>query len=71
MDSIEYDIDANAFYVRLSDEKIVKTIPHGKDNFIDIDKNGKIVGLEVLNNGEIPNVVTEIVRRTDEIKVLT
>ena len=70
MDSIEYDKDANAFYVRISNEKTVKTIPYGNDNFIDIDKNGKIVGIEVLNNGKIPSVVSEIVQRTDEIKLL-
>ncbi len=70
MDSIEYDRDANAFYIRISNEKTVKTISYGKDNFIDIDENGKIVGIEVLNNGKIPTIVPEIVRRTDEVKLI-
>jgi len=69
MDSIEYDKDANAFYVRLSTNKVTKTIPYGSDNFIDVDKDGKIVGIEVLNTGKIPMVVGEIVRRTEEIKL--
>ncbi len=70
MDSVEYDKEANAFYFRLSNNKVVKTIPYGNDKFIDIDKDGKIVGMEVLNNAKLaPMEFNEVVRRTDQIKL--
>lgn len=70
MDSIQYDNKANAFYFRISHNKVVKTILSGNDKFIDIDKDGKIVGIEVLNNAKIaPIEFDEVVRRTEQIKL--
>lgn len=70
MDSIEYDKEANAFYFRISANKVIKTIPCGNDKFIDIDKDGQIVGIEVINNSKTtPIEFNEVVRRTDKIKL--
>ena len=60
MVSITFDKDANAFYIKISDKKIVKTIPSGNDTFVDVDERGEIVGLEVLNSTE--NVTEEFAK---------
>ena len=47
MDSIvEYDNDDNILYVKLTDQKIVSTIPLGDTVFIDISDNNKPVGIK-------------------------
>jgi len=70
MVSITYDKDANAFYIKLSDKKIVKTIPSGNDKFVDVDERGEIVGFEVLNSTEnITEEFTEVIARTKAIEI--
>ena len=47
-----YDKDANALYVKLSDNMIVETMTLGKNVYLDIDSDNKAVG------------ISSIVRRT-------
>ena len=68
MVSITYDKDANAFYIKISDKKTLKTIPSGNDMFADVDKRGEIVGLEILNSTEnIPEEFAKAITRTESI----
>jgi uncharacterized protein YuzE len=49
-----YNDDVDAGYVKFTDDKIVKTEPISKNIYVDLDKNDKPVGVEVLgmkNNG--------------------
>ena len=47
LDSIvEYDPEDNILYVKLTDKKIVSTIPVGGSVFIDISDNNKPVGIK-------------------------
>ena len=49
-----YNDDVDAGYVKFTDNKIVKTEPISKNIYVDLDKNDKPVGVEVLgmkNNG--------------------
>jgi uncharacterized protein YuzE len=47
MDSIvEYDPEDNILYVKLTDKKIVSTIPLGGSVFIDISDNNKPAGIK-------------------------
>ena len=46
---IKYDKKADALYVRISKRKIVSTKKINKNIFIDLDKDGNLVGIEYLN----------------------
>ena len=43
-----YNDDVDAGYVKFTDNKIVKTEPINKNIYVDLDKNDKPVGVEVL-----------------------
>ena len=54
-----YNNDVDAGYVKFTDNKIVKTEPISKNIYVDLDKNDKPVGVEVLGmkNDDKHNVV--------------
>jgi uncharacterized protein YuzE len=58
------DVDVDAGYVKFTDNKIVKTEPISKNIYVDLDKNDKPVGVEVL--GMKNNVEHNIVGRQIE-----
>jgi uncharacterized protein YuzE len=62
MVSVTYDRVANAIYVKFNDCKVAKTIPLGEDKYLDIDENGKAIGLEVLFN-DMPEEVVDALTR--------
>jgi len=43
-----YNDDVDASYVKFTDNRIVKTEPISKNIYVDLDKNNKPVGVEVL-----------------------
>ena len=43
-----YNDDVDAGYVKFTDNRIVKTEPISKNIYVDLDKNNKPVGVEVL-----------------------
>lgn len=49
---ITYDSDSNATYVKLTNNKVDKTIEFG-EYIIDYDSNGHIVGIEYLSSPTI------------------
>ena len=70
MVSVSFDKESGAMYVLLRKQKIAKTIPLGKDRFIDINKAGRLVGIEVLIPKTIPEVNKVISRSKDVIELL-
>ena len=62
---IEYDREVDALYVRLYEKYVARTIEIEEGMNIDLDENGKLIGLEVLDATErysltdIFNVATE------------
>ena len=62
---IEYDKEADALYVRLQEKYVARTIEIEEGLNLDLDENGKLIGLEVLDAMErysltdIFNVATE------------
>jgi uncharacterized protein YuzE len=44
-----YNDNVDAGYVKFTDNKIVKTEPISKNIYVDLDKNNKPVGVEVLD----------------------
>ncbi len=58
MDSIvEYDSEDNILYVKLTDQKIVSTIPLGNSVFIDISDNNKPVGIKYIVTNKNPETI--------------
>ncbi|MCF7834013.1 MAG: DUF2283 domain-containing protein [Candidatus Pacebacteria bacterium] len=46
---ITYDKIADALYIYLKKSKVSETMQVNADTFIDIDKYGKLLGIEILN----------------------
>jgi uncharacterized protein YuzE len=58
MDSIvEYDPEDNILYVKLTDKKIVSTLPVGGSVFIDISDNNKPVGIKYTLTDKSPETI--------------
>lgn len=47
--NITYDKVADATYIKLTNTKIVKTTQVDESVYVDLDKKGEIVGIEVLD----------------------
>ena len=59
-----YDDEVDVGYVKFTDNEIVKTEPISKNIYVDLDKNNKPVGVEVL--GMKNNVSQNVVGRQIE-----
>lgn len=73
MVSVSYDREANALYFKISKTKapIAKTISLGKDRFMDIDKSGKTVGIEILFPTAMPDeAITAMLKSKPLIEIL-
>jgi uncharacterized protein YuzE len=49
---IEYDREADALYISLQDREVSRTLDLSEGINIDIDEQGKFIGLEVLDAAE-------------------
>jgi len=48
MASIEFDPEVNAMYIRFKKGKVDKSEPLADNVIVDVDKNGKAIGIEIL-----------------------
>jgi uncharacterized protein YuzE len=46
---IEYDSDIDALYIRMQEKYVDRTVEIEEGLNLDLDKNGKLIGLEVLD----------------------
>ncbi len=46
---VKVDMESNALYFRLSEEQIVESEETSPGVVLDYDKNGRVVGIEILN----------------------
>lgn len=66
-----YDPEAKALYIQLEEGKVAKTIPAGNDRYFDLDKDGKVIGMEILFSQDIPQeVIDAILQSNQQIAVL-
>jgi uncharacterized protein YuzE len=49
---IEYDREVDALYIRLQEKYVARTIEIEEELNLDLDENGKLIGLEVLDATE-------------------
>ncbi len=45
----EYDADADALYLYLTDAEVARTVEVGASTMVDLDASGSVVGIEVLD----------------------
>jgi uncharacterized protein YuzE len=48
MISQSYDLDADALYVELADRQVARTVPVDSGTLVDLDADGEVVGIEVI-----------------------
>ena len=58
--TVEYDLEDNILYVKLTDKKIVSTIPLGNGVFIDISDDNKPIGIKYVLTDKNPETIKEI-----------
>ena len=58
--TVEYDPEDNILYVKLTENKIVSTIPIGDMVFIDISDDNKPVGIKYVLTDKNPEMIKEI-----------
>ena len=69
---IEYDSEADAAYIRINPRSKIKESVELEENVIaDIDKNRKIVGLEILNFSKMKVKLNEFIIRQFENLAVT
>jgi uncharacterized protein YuzE len=49
---IEYDQEVDALYIRLQQKYVARTLEIEEGLNLDLDENGRLIGLEVLNAAE-------------------
>ncbi len=59
---LEYDLNAGALYIRLSDAEIDRTAEAGDNAAVDLDASGGVVGIEVISVG-FPWPLTDILAK--------
>lgn len=68
---IEYDKEVDALYIRIQEKKVARTREIEEGINLDIDEDGKIIGLEIIGATErykkedIFNLATENLMMTD------
>ncbi|CAG0970709.1 hypothetical protein FLAV_01218 [Flavobacteriales bacterium] len=65
MVSVEIDSEVNAMYIRFKKGKVDKSEPLADNVIIDIDKNGKAIGIEILLPKEelrVLNIVSDALK---------
>jgi uncharacterized protein YuzE len=48
MFSVEFDSEVNVMYIRFKKSKVDKSEPLADNVIVDVDKNGKAIGIEIL-----------------------
>ena len=65
--TIEVDKEAKALYFRLQEGEIAETVesPDGEEIFLDLNEQGQVLGIEVLDPGsiDIKSVFAELAKR--------
>lgn len=58
--NFSYDKNIDTGYIKFTDNKIVKSEPIAKNLYVDLDKNNKPVGVEVLGKKNMDSIEKQI-----------
>ena len=47
--TLEYDKDVDAFYIRIEEVEVARTVEVEEGTNLDFDTDGKLIGVEILN----------------------
>ena len=64
MVSVEFDSEVNAMYIRFKKDKVDKSEPLADNVIVDVDKNGKAIGIEILlpiQDLRVSNIISKAV----------
>lgn len=45
---LAYDLDADALYIRVTDQPVARTVDIDLETLVDVDASGRLVGIEVV-----------------------
>ena len=69
--SIEYDEKADAAYIRVNRGKVADSIEAEKNIIVDLDKNKKLIGIEILNFSKMKiNIGSLIANQFENLAVI-
>jgi len=66
---INYSHDANALYIRLKETEIANTEEIADDIIMDYDRDGNVIGIEILSASEKADVQTLIIQAFEQVMV--
>lgn len=66
---INYSQDANALYIRLKEVEIFNTDEIAEDIIMDYDKDGNVVGIEILSASQKADIKQLIIQAFDKVMV--
>ena len=52
-----------AAYIRIKEGEVARTEEVGEENFIDLDKNGELLGVEILNFEEASKLLPKLAKK--------
>lgn len=52
-----------AAYIRIKEGEVARTEEVGEENFIDLDKEGNLLGVEILNFAEAPGLLSSLAEK--------
>jgi uncharacterized protein YuzE len=59
-ETVSYDTDVNACYIKMADGEITDTIETQTDCWVDVDSFGNQLGIEILNADQHYNLINKI-----------
>lgn len=65
----KYDKAAGALYIKVGKGKIIKTEEIGQCSFVDYNKDGNIIGVEMLNAEKKDNKITLDIEALEKINI--
>ena len=66
---INYSHDANALYIKLKETEIANTEEIADDIIMDYDRDGNVIGIEILSASEKADVKTLIIQAFEQVMV--
>lgn len=66
---INYSHDANALYIKLKETEIANTEEIADDIIMDYDRDGNVIGIEILSASEKADVQTLIIQAFEQVMV--
>ncbi len=61
--NIRIDTEAKALYLEVRHDRVARTVEFAPEAFVDVDRRGRLLGIELLNPGELYVQLRRIAKR--------